>query len=62
MSQTFEGAQPQIVRDKPKYKPQPQNTNTAGFYDDPEFQQREALNIMHDKRVFRGNTHNKHQL
>lgn len=33
-----------------------------GFYDEPEADQREALNIMHDKRVFRGNTHNMNTL
>lgn len=55
MSQAFEGAQPQVLRQKPKYKTQASN----GFYEDEENNdQREALNIMHDKRVFRGNTHN----
>jgi hypothetical protein len=55
--QAFEGAQPAVVRGKPKYKPQ--NTKTSsGFYDEEDANGREALNIMHDKRVFRGNTHN----
>jgi len=58
MSQAFEGAQPQVLRAKPKYKPEPPNSNTTGFYDDMDPESREALNIMHDKRVFRGNTHN----
>jgi len=34
----------------------------VGFYDEPDADQREALNIMHDKRVFRGNTHNMNTL
>lgn len=55
--QAFEGAQPQVLRGKPKYKPE--NTQVSnGFYDEPDMDDREALNIMHDKRVFRGNTHN----
>lgn len=58
MSQAFEGAQPQVLRAKPKYKPAPPNSNTQGFYDESDPEAREALNIMHDKRIFRGNTHN----
>ncbi len=46
-----------MLRGKPKYKPSNSGTH-KGFYDDEDSQQREALNIMHDKRVFRGNTHN----
>lgn len=56
MTQTFEGAQPKVVRGKQKFK------ETAGYstyqaYEDEE-DDRQALNIMYDKRVFRGNTHN----
>lgn len=60
MSQTFEGAQPQVVRDKRKFRASKENsmTHNQGFYDQEDPEKREALNIMHDKRVFRGNTHN----
>lgn len=61
MAQAFEGAQPKVVNGKPKYNKPALNPNThnQGFYDEEEEQEsREALNIMHDKRVFRGNTHN----
>jgi hypothetical protein len=53
MAQTFEGAQPQVVRGKQKnpYRPM------GNAYDEEEPSARETLNIMHDKRVFRGNTH-----
>ena len=51
MSQSFEGAQPQVVRGKNKYR--------EGNSND---EQRVALNIMYDKRVFRGNTHNLQNL
>lgn len=44
MSYGFEAA-PKVVQNKAKYKEE----------DDEE---RLALNIMYDKRVFRGNTHN----
>ena len=44
MSYNFEAA-PKVVHNKPKYK-------------DEEEEERLALNIMYDKRVFRGNTHN----
>jgi hypothetical protein len=56
--QRFEGAQPQVLRGKPKYK----DPQANGFFEEPEQDQREALNIMHDKRVFRGNTHNMNLL
>ena len=55
MTQTFEGAQPKVVRAKNKFKDT--NYNTFSNYDDEE-DDRQALNIMYDKRVFRGNTHN----
>ena len=56
MTQTFEGAQPKVVRQKQKFKDSAAY-NTYSNYDDEE-DSREALNIMYDKRVFRGNTHN----
>lgn len=59
MEKGFDGAQPQIVRGKPKYKEnKPAATHAVGFYENEEQENRSALNIMHDKRVFRGNTHN----
>ena len=51
MAEVFEGAQPQVVRGKQKYK------DTTSFSGQEEGE-RDALNIMYDKRVFRGNTHN----
>ena len=44
-----------MVRQKNKFKDAGLNTFSA--YDDEE-DDRQALNIMYDKRVFRGNTHN----
>ena len=60
MSQSFEGAQPAVVRDKHKYR----GTKDGMMYPPiPEEEDgRQALNIMYDKRVFRGNTHNVHVL
>ena len=57
MTELFEGAQPQVVRSKQKYK------DTSAYYaggslDENDEEARNALNIMYDKRVFRGNTHN----
>ena len=56
MSQSFEGAQPQVVRGKHKYR----GTKDGMLYPSipEEDEGRKGLNIMHDKRVFRGNTHN----
>ena len=54
MTEVFEGAQPQVVRGKKKYK---DTNNYAGGFEEDEGD-RAALNIMYDKRVFRGNTHN----
>ena len=60
MSQSFEGAQPQVVRGKHKYR----GTKDGAMYPPiPEEEEgRQGLNIMYDKRVFRGNTHNVNQL
>ena len=52
MTQTFEGAHPQVVKGKNKFRA----TDPYGM--DEEDGDREARNIMYDKRVFRGNTHN----
>ena len=54
MSQTFEGAQPKVVKGKQKFR----DTANYSTADDDEVDERKALNIMYDKRVFRGNTHN----
>ena len=62
MAQAFEGAQPQVVRGKQKYKPAASTQGAKGFYDEEDEYGRDALNIMHDKRVFRGNTHNMNLL
>jgi len=40
-----------VVRQKQKFK-------DTSAYEDEDEDDREALNIMYDKRVFRGNTHN----
>lgn len=57
MTQTFEGAQPKVVKGKQKFR----GTDAYGN-DDEEDNERNALNIMYDKRVFRGNTHNMNLL
>jgi hypothetical protein len=54
MSQTFEGAQPKVVKGKQKFR----DTANYSTADDEDVDERKALNIMYDKRVFRGNTHN----
>ena len=48
MSYRFD-AEPKVVANKPKYKEEGVGENED---------ERLALNIMYDKRVFRGNTHN----
>ena len=53
MTQTFEGAQPKVVKGKNKFR----STDPFGM-DEEDDDQRDARNIMYDKRVFRGNTHN----
>ena len=59
MTQTFDGAQPKVVRGKQKFK----NTDQYGLGGmDEEEDSRSARNIMYDKRVFRGNTHNANLL
>ena len=50
MSQSFGGAEPKVVKTKQKYNP--------GAEEEGDEDERVALNIMYDKRVFRGNTHN----
>jgi hypothetical protein len=53
MSQSFYGAQPKVVKNKAKYNTGDSETFSAmgPEGEDPN------LNIMHDKRVFRGNTY-----
>ena len=60
MSQSFYGAQPKVVQNKAKY-----NSPGAGALEggleapiNPEEDGGPGLNIMYDKRVFRGNTYN----
>ena len=50
---TFEGAHPQVVKGKNKFR----KTDPYDM-DGEEDDGRDARNIMYDKRVFRGNTHN----
>ena len=58
MTQTFEGAQPKVVRGKQKFK----NTDAYNTWGEEEDDGNDARNIMYDKRVFRGNTHNANLL
>ena len=60
MSQSFYGAEPKVVRNKTKF-----NSPGTGGLDaavevtmNPEEDSGVPLNIMYDKRVFRGNTYN----
>jgi len=60
MSQSFYGAEPKVVKNKTKF-----NNAGAGGMDvgleapiNPEEDSGVPLNIMYDKRVFRGNTYN----
>ena len=70
MSQMFQGAQPKVVKNKAKYNQssasQLDDNNyasavggDAGPYEDGD---QAPLNIMYDKRVFRGNTYNMNLL
>ncbi len=43
-----------MVKGKQKFR----DTTNYSTADDDEMDERQALNIMYDKRVFRGNTHN----
>lgn len=64
MSNVFKGAEPKVVKNKQKYNDSYQNKNglKGGSQIESILEENEedkaALNIMHDKRVFRGNTHN----
>jgi len=60
MTETFGGAEPKVVRGKQKFNDSInyyRNAKEGGMFEDDE--EREALNIMHDKRVFRGNTYHQ---
>ena len=58
MSQSFSGAEPKIVKQKSKFK---DTTNQYGVIMEDDNGENN-LNIMYDKRVFRGNTHNMNLL
>jgi len=49
-----------VVRGKQKFKDSAAYNSSSIYQDEEEV--RETLNIMHDKRVFRGNTHNMNLL
>jgi hypothetical protein len=62
MSNAFGGAQPKVLRQKNKYNTDKENTQSLSNIEEQTNSTnmqdtRTALNIMHDKRVFRGNTH-----
>lgn len=61
MSQSFYGAEPKVVRNKSKFNGMnPEETDASAYKGSSDDLGRDAaaLNIMYDKRVFRGNTHN----
>ncbi len=60
MSQSFYGAEPKVVRNKTKFNNAGAGTLDSGFEApmNPEEDSGVPLNIMYDKRVFRGNTYN----
>ena len=59
MSQSFYGAEPKVVKNKTKFN-SPGGGMDAGISAsiNPEEDSGVPLNIMYDKRVFRGNTYN----
>ena len=60
MSQSFYGAEPKVVKNKTKYN---QESGAPSYYPPEEAMDDDTnLNIMHDKRVFRGNTYNMNLL
>jgi len=58
MSQSFYGAEPKVVKNKSKYNSGGQDSELFGAASAPADYDEANLNIMHDKRVFRGNTYN----
>ena len=58
MSQSFYGAEPKVVKNKSKYNSSGQDGELFGAASAPADYDEANLNIMHDKRVFRGNTYN----
>ena len=60
MSQGFGGAEPKVVRNKQKFKESNNYDSIPAIMEEDDG--RDQLNIMYDKRVFRGNTHNMNLL
>jgi len=58
MSQSFKGAEPRIIKNKPKYNEGYGAEKMMESVAEENEDDKNALNIMYDKRVFRGNTHN----
>ena len=58
MSQVFQGAEPKVVKNKARFKESSQYGTNEIIYEEGDSTDKGALNIMYDKRVFRGNTHN----
>jgi hypothetical protein len=61
MSQSFYGAEPKVVKNKTKFNSPGTGTGLdVGIESslNPEDESGMPLNIMYDKRVFRGNTYN----
>lgn len=62
MSQSFKGAEPRVVKNKPKYNDPISTGHAIESIIEETDDGAGALNIMYDKRVFRGNTHNMNLL
>ena len=58
MSQAFKGAEPKVVKNKQKYNENYPNPRQIESIMEENEDEKGTLNIMYDKRVFRGNTHN----
>lgn len=61
MSQSFYGAQPKVVKNKSKFNANPESPSYMPNVYEVGTEVDEGgvpLNIMYDKRVFRGNTYN----
>ncbi len=53
------GAEPKVVKNKTKYNENSKSGRIESILEEhDELNGADALNIMYDKRVFRGNTHN----
>jgi len=63
MSQSFYGAQPKVVKNKTKFNEAAMSAGFEEFAENTgEYDDGTPLNIMYDKRVFRGNTYNAAQM